>query len=137
MVRSLDAIEQLARRIEEAAAGAVDDAAVARTVRDLTTGNPYFFSLDGEMTLVMAASVPRPARSIVYCFRSRDHAGKQLPGPARILPHARGPGGSGGRQPPCMNQSRGATCLFKEEDQHKPSDLPLPCCPNRFPCGKK
>lgn len=56
MVGSLDALESLVRGLAAAAGGRVDEASVARIVRDLTIGQPYLFSLDNQMSLVMVAS---------------------------------------------------------------------------------
>jgi predicted RND superfamily exporter protein len=55
VVSALGAVQRFAEVLEVAAGAAVDDATVARTVRDLTIGRPYFFSLDNTMSMVLVA----------------------------------------------------------------------------------
>lgn len=54
LVRLAGGLDSLARSLEASASGQPQQ--VDRAVRDLTTGNPYFKSIDGRMSLVMAAA---------------------------------------------------------------------------------
>ncbi len=54
VIRLAMGLESLARSLEASLDG--HPVEVDRAVRDLTTGNPYFLSMDGKMSLVMAAS---------------------------------------------------------------------------------
>lgn len=56
IVARLDALKEMLESLEHAADGKYDEAEVRRTVRDLTIGKPYFFSLDNTMSLVMVAA---------------------------------------------------------------------------------
>jgi len=56
IVASLDAVQGLAEALMMAASDSVDAERIERTVRDLTVGRPYMFSLDNNMSLVLVAS---------------------------------------------------------------------------------
>jgi predicted RND superfamily exporter protein len=56
IVASLDAIQELLTTIDSATGENVSEEQIARTVRDLTIGRPYMFSLDNSVSLVMVAS---------------------------------------------------------------------------------
>jgi predicted RND superfamily exporter protein len=56
IVASLDAVHSLAEVISSAAEETVAPDRIDRTVRDLTLGRPYMFSLDNTMSLVLVAS---------------------------------------------------------------------------------
>ena len=56
IVASLDAVQGLARTLLLTADKPIEPEKVARTVRDLTLGRPYMFSLDNTMSLILVAS---------------------------------------------------------------------------------
>jgi len=56
IVASLDAVQGLLENIDSATAETVSEEQVSRTIRDLTIGRPYTFSLDNSVSLIMVAS---------------------------------------------------------------------------------
>lgn len=57
IVSSLDAVQEFVHAVSEAANGKIiNEARMARVVRDLTIGNPYMLSLDKQMSLIMVSS---------------------------------------------------------------------------------
>jgi predicted RND superfamily exporter protein len=59
IVSSLDAVQEFVETLNASANGEVEEARIDRVVRDLTLGNPYMFSLDKSMSLIMVSpSVP-------------------------------------------------------------------------------
>ncbi len=56
IVQSLDGVERMVQGLAAATEKNVPQKEIADTVRDLTIGRPYYFSLDNTMSLVMVAS---------------------------------------------------------------------------------